>query len=802
MKKYIILFLFLFLPISLFSQTVPPKREFRAAWIATVINLDWPSSNGLSATQQKQELINILNELKRDGLNAVIFQIRSECDAMYNSSIDPWSYWLTGKQGTPPSPYYDPLQFAIEETHKRGMELHAWFNPYRVERSAGGYVTAANHVSKLHPDWVLKISTIKFLDPGLPMVRNYVSTVVYDVVNRYDVDGVHFDDYFYPYEGISTQDTASYRLYPRGFTNKDNWRRDNVNLLIKQVNDTIHSIKPWVKFGMSPFGIWKNGVPSGIIGLDAYSVIYCDAIAWLHDRSIDYLTPQLYWKIGGNQDYNKLQKWWADSVYANKRHFYPGKAPYRVNPSDGNWSASEIPNQIRLDRANPKVQGSIFFRAKTFNENYKGVTDSIRNDLYRNIAILPTMNWKDVVPPNPVQNLRFEKLENGQAGLTWDLPQTASDGDSAFRYVVYRFEKSDVNLSDLENSDNIYNVEGSRKSIPGESSNPSAPSFFVVTALDRNYNESTMSSVLQLGGPAAPALVYPISGIINLSDTITLKWNYAELASSYRVQISTDVSFASDTVFDKSNILDTLLVVTGLEGQTAYYWRVNSKNAAGSSNYSEIFSFKTGHPANTYLVYPPNNILNIPVDTTLYWNSTVGAETYNLLLARSADYKPTSVILDITGLTDTTYHFKNLEPNALHYWKIRAVNKFGFGNWSESWRFKTNNPTGVEDEEITPTDYALEQNYPNPFNPTTKIRYSIPSNVSGEIAIVTLKVYDMLGNEVATLVNKQQAPGIYEVEFSPDNLASGVYMYKITVFDLSSNAGQNYVETKKMIYLK
>ena len=227
--------------------------------------------------------------------------------------------------------------------------------------------------------------------------------------------------------------------------------------------------------------------------LSAYNDIYCDAIAWLHDRSIDYLTPQLYWPFGGGQDYAKLQPWWADSVAANGRHFYPGHAYYRIAA----WiNPSEMPRQIRFDRTNPKVQGSVFFSAKHFALNPLGVTDTLRNDLYRYISLNPIMNWKDIVPPNPIQNLRFERLANGQGGLLWDLPQLAGDGDSASRYVVYRFDHSNVQPNELDNSANILNVEGSRQSIPGEPPNSNGPYYFVVTSLDRNYNESTMSSVL------------------------------------------------------------------------------------------------------------------------------------------------------------------------------------------------------------------------------------------------------------------------------------------------------------------
>ena len=516
-----------------YSQS-SPKREFRAAWLATVVNLDWPSSRTLSVTNQKLELTKLLDSLKLYNVNAVIFQIRTECDAFYNSPFEPWSYWLTNSQGTPPSPFYDPLQFAIEEAQKRGMELHAWFNPYRVYRSTNTYTTAANHVTNTHPEWIITCPNgYKFLDPGLPAVRNYVTSIIFDVTSRYDIDGVHFDDYFYPYpeNNFTNQDSATFANYSRGFTNIGDWRRDNVNLLIKQVNDTIKFIKPWVKFGISPFGIWKNGVPPGITGLNAYSTIYCDALAWLRAKSIDYLTPQLYWKFGGGQDYAKLQPWWADSVHKYGLHFYPGHALYRVNPSDGNWAPEEIPNQIRFDRANPKVKGGVFFRTKSFIANYKGVTDSLKNDLYKFKALLPIMNWKDTLPPNPPKFLRYTTLSGNRVKLLWDLPQIANDGDSAKRYVVYRFTSSNIQPSDLENSANIMSIEGLRESIMPPPPNTSQTYYYVVTSLDRNYKESTISNTLAVN-LSQPILTLNIKVFIEglfdgykmKSDTITAEF--------------------------------------------------------------------------------------------------------------------------------------------------------------------------------------------------------------------------------------------------------------------------------------
>lgn len=783
MKNLTIFILTIFISTTLIAQSIPPKREMRGAWIATVANIDWPSST--DPETQRQQLITILNGLKNINVNAIMFQIRPECDALYQSSIEPWSKWLTGSQGTAPSPFYDPLQFAIDEAHKRGMELHGWFNPYRAEKIVGNYPISPMHVINQHPDWILQVGNVKFLNPGLQTVRDYVTTVFLDVATRYDVDGIHIDDYFYV-EGITNQDAATFAAYPRGFTDIKDWRRDNVNILIKQINDSLYAVKPWIKWGVSPRGIWRNGVPPGIIGNDNYNSIYCDAMAWLHDRSIDYINPQLYWAFGGGQDYAKLMPWWADSAGANNRHMYVGHAVYRINNP---FNATELPRQIRLNRTDNDCQGSVLYNTTSTLANPLGFYDSLKNDLYRYPALPPIMSWKDVVPPNPIQNLTFERLANGQAGLVWDLPQIASDGDSAYRYVVYRFDHSNIQSADLENAANIFNVEGSRESIPGEPPTPSGPYYFVVTSLDRNFNESTMSSILQVDAPPVPVLAFPNNNAVNIEDTVILKWNYPQLASSYKLQIATDPAFASGIFLNESGLADTFKVITGLEGQKQYYWRVSSTNAGGTSSYSNAFSFTTGFPVTPLLAYPLNNTGYIPVDTILYWNSSPTAVTYDLMLARGADFAANTIVADVSQLADTIFTVNGLQANTFHFWKVRAHNTFGISNWSEVWRFKTVNPLSVDGESLMPQQYALDQNYPNPFNPATNFRFSIP-----QAGFTTLRIYNLLGQQVAVVIDEYMSPGSYDVRFDASGLSSGIYLYTIRVNDFSAS--------KKMILMK
>lgn len=479
----------------LFSQQVfaqiPPKREFRAAWIATVLNLDWPTTRGGDPQVQRNQLITILDGLKAAGINAVVFQVRSECDAMYPSTIEPWSYWLTGRQGSAPILPFDPLQFALQEAHLRGMELHAWFNPYRAERSVGNYVTAGNHVVNANPDWILTFGTLKMLDPGLPAAREHVMRVIADVVRRYDVDGVHWDDYFYPYSGITNQDSASWALYNRGFSNRADWRRDNVNILVRGVYDSIQVIRPRTKFGISPFGIWKSGYPTGIVGTSAYDALYCDALAWLSGGYIDYLTPQLYWPFGGGQDYVKLMPWWASQVVSKGKHFYPGQAPYRI--TDNNWGASELPNQIRLNRSTSGSLGSVFFRARYgVTNNPKGFADSLKNDLYKYPALRPIMAWKETTPPNVPTGLTITKLTSS-AVISWTAPTVASDGELASQYAVYRSSTLPINFNDPRN---ILAVQTNTSYIDQPLPSQGITYYYAVTGLDRLHNESPSSNIM------------------------------------------------------------------------------------------------------------------------------------------------------------------------------------------------------------------------------------------------------------------------------------------------------------------
>ena len=490
------------------AQAQNPKREFRGAWIATVGNIDYPSAKTLTAVQQQAEFTKILDQHQQAGINAVMVQIRTNGDAFYPSNLAPWSEFLTGIQGKAPDPLYDPMIFMISECRKRGIEFHAWFNPYRAVANVNTSMLDSKHVAKQHPEWLLPFGNLRVLDPGLSEVRKHITQVVMEVANRYDVDGIHFDDYFYPYPatGLILNDSATYAKNSRGVLKKDDWRRDNVNLFIKNISDSLKTVKPWVKFGISPFGIWQNKsaskpLGSATNGLESYSDIYCDTRLWLEKGWIDYVTPQLYWNIGkASADHAILVPWWANNVF--DRHLYIGHAAYKINSTDAIasdaviWqSPSHMPSQIRLVRNTPKVQGSMFYNTTTLNKNLLGFRDSLITKFYKTPSLMPTMAWKDVVAPSAPTNL-LVSVTNSGVQLKWTKPVAGTSEIEKIRgYVVYRFADNEAN--DISKAEAIRTIipKDTNAYFDAESSPKAFKYSYLVTALDRLHNESTPSNV-------------------------------------------------------------------------------------------------------------------------------------------------------------------------------------------------------------------------------------------------------------------------------------------------------------------
>lgn len=390
-------------------------REFRAVWVATVANIDWPSQPALPVHEQQSELIEIMDRVRLLGMNAIILQIRPTGDAFYASELEPWSYYLTGENGLAPDPIYDPLAFAVEEAQRRGLDLHVWFNPYRAGHPTASNTLAENNVLNQYPDAVHDYGTQRWMDPGAPEIADHSFNVIMDVVERYDIDGVHMDDYFYPYairdadgNTVAFPDSATYAQYGDGLERAD-WRRRNVDRFIERVYAGIKERKPWVLFGLSPFGIWRPGHPEGITGFDQYEGLYADARKWLRNGWVDYYTPQLYWSLdSAGQPYGPLLDWWIGENVEN-RHIWPGNAIYRADPGPNKtWPAEEVVNQIARTRATSKASGNVLFSMQALRPDDQILPDSLLLTVYEQEAIPPATTWLDGSRPGqPAVEARY-----------------------------------------------------------------------------------------------------------------------------------------------------------------------------------------------------------------------------------------------------------------------------------------------------------------------------------------------------------------------------------------------------------
>ncbi len=496
----------LLVALSASAQEEPPpvSREFRGVWVATVANIDWPSKPGLNSWQQQSELIEILNKAVELHLNAVILQVRPATDALYASSLEPWSEFLTAQMGRPPEPAYDPLAFAVDEAHKRGLELHAWFNPYRAHHPAGKSELSTNHVSIARPEMVRSYGHYLWLDPGDTAVRRHSIRVITDVVKRYDIDGVHIDDYFYPYKErdsagklIDFPDSATWDSYQRsgGTLGHDDWRRNNVDTFVRDLYAEVKATKRWVKFGISPFGIWRPGSPSQIKGFDAYSELYADSKKWLNEGWLDYFTPQLYWPIAKEeQSYPVLLSWWI-SENTKGRNIWPGNFTSRVGSTGENsWKSQEIIDQISSTRLTEGAGGNVHFSAKVFMQNRDSLVNRLLAGPYAGPALVPASPWLDSIPPRaPIASLTRDALTRA---ITLAVEPSATE--KAWLWVVrYRYGP-DWSTLILPGSQTTHMFEG------GEASNP--PEQVVVSQVDRTGNESefTTASFERPKPPTAP----------------------------------------------------------------------------------------------------------------------------------------------------------------------------------------------------------------------------------------------------------------------------------------------------------
>lgn len=468
-----------------------PKREFRSAWITTFSNLDWPSNQTLSPEEQREEFIQILNQLEKSNINAVIVQVRAAADAFYESDLSPWSQWLSGIQGKAPSPYYDPLKFMIEECHKRNMEFHAWLNPFRAVSHNRFSSVAENHISNKQKDWFFDYGETKYFNPGIPEVREHIKQVVREIVFKYDVDGIHFDDYFYPYtiQSKIIPDAVTFKTFADSSESIETWRRENINKLIRAVGKEIKFVKPYVKFGVSPLAIWRNKKqdPTGSetnSGQTSYDNLYCDTKLWLENGWVDYMAPQLYWSTSNPYaNYHNLIDWWTSCK--TDKHLYIGHALYKLDKKQRHsFETAELVNQVKITREKPTVFGSCYFRARAFTKNHQSFIDTLNTGVYKYPALVPPMKWIDSIPPTLpyVEQLKISK-KNNEISFSLNYDKDCKADEKAYYFVVYTATGGRIELS----AKHILHIERSNTfkfQIPDAEK-------IIITALDRLHNETS-----------------------------------------------------------------------------------------------------------------------------------------------------------------------------------------------------------------------------------------------------------------------------------------------------------------------
>lgn len=654
MKNICLILLFCFAFVSVAITQTAQKRELRGAWIATYANIDWPSSGSSSALEQST-FIQRVNEHKATGMNAIYVQVRSQCDAMFPNPFEPWSADLTGNpQGTAPNPYYDPLQFMINETKQRGMEFHAWFNPYRAMAS---FTTtnfnnlSAQHVVKAHPDWIMNVTVNssgtqqRLLNPGAPEVWEHIIKVVMHVVRNYDVDGIHFDDYFYTNPASTTyNDDSVYAIHNRGIADRGNWRRSNVDTLIRRLGDSIRTVKPWIKFGISPSGIWRSqaldplGSNTSSGALQHYKDLFANSRLWLQQGWIDYLAPQVYWFIGQTgSDYNNLTPWWSSNSFG--RHIYMGMAGYKVGDVAQNAAFAtdntQIPRQIRLNRQNSGVSGQVVYNTTSLRNNRLSFRDSLTQHFFNKPALLPAMTWKDNVGPAAATALNTALQPGNTILLSWTKPAATSiETDKVKQFAIYRANGTAPDINNANQLIAVTNTDVDNFTDPEILANGNW--YYVVTALDRLHNESDPSNTASIIlGPLPLTLLHFNAKKIE-SSQVLLDWKTTnEIETDYfevERSINQSNTFSSvskvpansgSTVFSYS-FLDKMIVESGI-----YYYRLKMMDKDGSYSYSEIRKVDIDAKPSSIFVYP------VPVASAgklqIVWPGTNGFQHYKLV---------------------------------------------------------------------------------------------------------------------------------------------------------------------------
>jgi uncharacterized lipoprotein YddW (UPF0748 family) len=479
MKKNFLLFIFV--PLVLFAQ---PKEELRAVWLTTAFGLDWPKC--YDEAVQQQEIINILDKLKEANFNTVMLQVRARGDLIYPSNFEPWAKALTDQLGK--NPGYDPLKFIINEAHKRGIEIHAWMNVYKVYGKGYPIKTKPEHVILKYPNLCSEYHDEWWMDPGNPQTRNYLLNVFMELVRNYDIDGIHLDYLRYPNKDFN--DNVTYAEFGKG-DNKSDWRRNNITQFVEALYDSIQSVKPMIKLGCAPVGIYKNTL--NFNGWEAYYDTYQDPVKWINDKKIDYVSPQTYWKIEAAPHYDLVVRDWNKII--DGRFIYPGIALFRLAEYNTGWHSNEILAQVDILRS-LNIKGEVFFRTDDLVNNIENILTLIRQEKYTYPANIPPMPWKDNIRPLPPKGLTSFQLTNDYLELYWTSPARAVDGDTAKYFNIYASKKYPVNISNSQNF-LVYRLPATGDMITLDvSSMPEGKYYAVMTTLDKGNNESNPSNTI------------------------------------------------------------------------------------------------------------------------------------------------------------------------------------------------------------------------------------------------------------------------------------------------------------------
>jgi len=671
MKRLIyIVFLFVAIGINLFAQT--PKREVRATWLSTVWRLDWPSTTvpeGTGANEasreaarnvQKSGLISVLEKLQAANFNTVFFQIRGMSDAFYNSKYEPWSQYLSSVRGADPG--WDPLAFIIEEGHARGIEVHAWLNPYRYSTSSESHGNLPNDYATIHPDWLMDYGgSTKILNPGMPEVRQRISDVVADIITNYDVDGIVFDDYFYVSGTTDAMDQQQYDQYNPKSLSRGDWRRENVNQMIKVVQTRINSIKPYITFGISPAGVVasspavaaKYGVDPSPVGSDwQYNSIYSDPLAWLNEGSIDYISPQLYWTIGSTSDYSKLSPWWSKIANHFGRHFY--------SSNTSSFSSTELINQININRDADLngTSGGVFFRT---NNIPQATFTALKASPTISPALRAAYGWKKA----PLQGLVESLFLSGQ-NLTWNY------ADNIVRYSIYAIPRANINDAGIfTNAKYLIGISYTKNyTIPSEIN--SASHVIAVAVYDRFGNEFPPR---ELGVPAKTIetahLSYPANNAEEIVLPVLFTWEPVANAAYYVWELAEDAAFTKPVVTREVSVSEFYSgLQTNIKENTYYYWRVKTISPNAPVAVSEVRSFKG---TKFKITLPVDGTTNVTMTPEFSWTDIGQDANYTLEISNKSDFSNLVYSATIQNATAMVPVGK-LTPSTTYYARVRVVN--------------------------------------------------------------------------------------------------------------------------------